>query len=536
MARDWFDAKAHSIDHAAIIKNLSDTELSAGYLLVLTIANLIALCGLLTDSSAVIIGAMLISPLMGPILSFGFAFTTGDKIIWRKSTIKLIVSVAVTIAVAAIAAYISPLQESTSQIVARIRPNPYDLAIAFLSGLVGAAAICTRKNYLTIVPGVAIATAVIPPLSVTGYGLAILDIRVAGGAFLLFFTNFVSLVISTCIVFYFYGFRPKIMTADESTMMRRRMIFLASTLFLISIPLIYTLKVTVSDLALRREIRSVLSAGLGDRENIKIVSLKYSTREKHKIRIDAVAYTTSYIKDSELEKIKNSLTNSLKRDVSLHLDQIRVQREALKKESQISVPSAPMPPPPTRTEIITDSREKVLTSVSESMDRMRYYLSPWPVENISFGFAQDMPGLMVGFTVRKDKHLSEEEIVLLRKALSSDLGVPLQLKIETARIVPPLVFERRVVSLSEEMKNDLVFLKPIFAKDNRITILIDAYPESVVPRRKGTELAEDRAREVASFLNRDCLIPHSNMKIVIHRRKTERTPTIQVSTLSPEGK
>jgi len=153
----------------------------------LTLANLIALNGLIQNSSPVIIGAMLISPLMGPILSFGFAFITGDRFIWRKSIIKISLSIILIIGVAAVTTYLSPLKDITDEIVSRTRPNLYDLIIAFLSGIAGAIAICTKKNYITIVPGVAIATAVIPPLSVAGFGLGIWSWRIFVGGFLLFF-------------------------------------------------------------------------------------------------------------------------------------------------------------------------------------------------------------------------------------------------------------------------------------------------------------------------------------------------------------
>jgi uncharacterized hydrophobic protein (TIGR00271 family) len=140
------------IDRTAIIKDVYlETGLSIWYLSTLVIANLIALAGLLTNSAAVIIGAMLISPLMSPILALGFAFTTADKLILFKSAKKIVISVLLVIAIAAFATWISPLNDVTAEIAARTRPNLYDLIIAFLAGSAGAAALCSRKNFLTIV-------------------------------------------------------------------------------------------------------------------------------------------------------------------------------------------------------------------------------------------------------------------------------------------------------------------------------------------------------------------------------------------------
>jgi uncharacterized hydrophobic protein (TIGR00271 family) len=159
------DDAASRFNHEGVIKDVFlGVEITTGYFFILSLANLIALTGLIVGSAPVIIGAMLISTLMGPILSTGFAFATGNKTIWRRALTKVSLSVALTLAVAALASNFSPLQDITNEIAARTRPNLYDLLIAIFAGLAGAIAICTTKNYLTIVPDVAIATAVIPPL------------------------------------------------------------------------------------------------------------------------------------------------------------------------------------------------------------------------------------------------------------------------------------------------------------------------------------------------------------------------------------
>jgi len=245
-----------SVDQKAVVKDIYlELELSVEYFLMLTLANLIALSGLMINSTAVIIGAMLISPLMGPMLSFGFSFITGDKAIWRASIKKITISVIVTILIAALATLISPLNNITNEILSRTTPNLYDLLIAFFAGTAGAAAICTKKNYLTVVPGVAIATAVIPPLSVTGFGLGIGNMFIASGGFFLFFTNFVAIVITSCTVFYFYGFRPSLANGMDKTQLKKRIIFLSIILFLICIPLIYTLAKTISEVKLKKTYR-----------------------------------------------------------------------------------------------------------------------------------------------------------------------------------------------------------------------------------------------------------------------------------------
>src|SRR4030067_2202063 len=209
--KKWLESRAALVNHKSVIKDIYlEVDISAGYFLMLTIANLIALMGLITNSAAVIIGAMLISPLMGPILSSGFAFITGDVVIGKKALKKVSYSVVFTIVVAAFFTYLSPLQEVTNEIVARTRPNLYDLIIAVLAGTAGAIAICTKKGDINTVTGVAIATAVIPPLSVAGFGLGIGKLSIALGGVLLFFTNLVVIILVTYIVFYILHFKPGI--------------------------------------------------------------------------------------------------------------------------------------------------------------------------------------------------------------------------------------------------------------------------------------------------------------------------------------
>ncbi len=262
----WIQKKASFINHQEVIKDIYfEVEISVGYFLILSIANLIALGGLLLNSAPVIIGAMLISPLMGPILNVGFAFITGDKFVWEKSIKKIAISVALTLIVAAIATYLSPLKDVTNEIISRTRPNLYDLGISFLAGCAGAAAICTKKSYLTIVPGVAIATAVIPPLSVAGFGIGTGNFNILSGGIFLFFTNFVAIILSTCIVFYLFGFRPST-TTEEVSQLKKRIIFLAFVLFAISIPLIYTLHKSISEIKLRKNVESALKKNLIKRD------------------------------------------------------------------------------------------------------------------------------------------------------------------------------------------------------------------------------------------------------------------------------
>ena len=446
--KEYLQKKASLIDRSAIIKDIHlEVEISAGYFLILSLANLIALTGLITNSIPVIIGAMLISPLMGPILSSGFAFITGDNFVWKKSLKKISLSVALTIIVAVIATYLSPLKDVTNEIMSRTKPNLYDLIIAFLSGTAGAIAICTKKNYLTIVPGVAIATAVIPPLSVAGFGLGIGKFNIFAGGFFLFFTNFVAIIISTCIVFYLYGFKPAVMSEQDISQLKKRVSALALLLFIISIPLVFTLYHSISEVKLRNNIQTALKKAINKERQSEVSKFNYFKEKNGGISINAVVNTTSYMKESEIETIEKNIRTSLNREVKLYLEQIKVQPGGLKEEV------GPLPIPAiaeqkSASDIIRSSRENVITFVRQSSEKIEKIITPSTVSDFSVAFNDKTVGVSIKLKIRKDTRLSKEEIEWLKKMFADNLNLPVDLSVETVPFVPLLVFEKGETSLT----------------------------------------------------------------------------------------
>ena len=524
--RRLLDAHYTLIDKKAVMKDIYlELELSAGYFLMLSLANLIALSGLLLNSTAVIIGAMLISPLMGPMLSFGFSFVTGDKSIWKKSLIKLLASVLVTILLAAIATYLSPLDEVTNEITTRTTPNLYDLIIAFLAGMAGAAAICTKKNYLTVVPGVAIATAVIPPLSVTGFGLGTGNLLIALGGFFLFFTNFVAIVITSCIVFYFYGFRPIVTSEMDKDQLKKRIFFLVFILFTISIPLIYTLGKTISEVKMKKNIQKELKEIYDINSVSRLSTFTYSIKDNSTIEVNAVVDTVNYITDMDVSLAESKLTGYFHRKVVLNLDQVKVLRGGLKKEVLPIVPK--IAPPRQPRDIIKNSREDLLAALKPSLDKIETMISPSKVVDCSVGFSYKDREISILLKINRDTPLPDEQAFWLRKILTSDLKNPVDLSIETVPFIPLLIFKKGETFLSDEMKQNLSILKEVFSNDSNIKIVIESGAESSLPYRQRILLAGQRASILASVLAADFNIPSSDIKIRI-MQKAVKTPFAKI--------
>jgi len=181
---------------------------------VLIFAIMIASVGLNMNSTAVIIGAMLISPLMGPIMGIGMGVGINDFILIKKSFKNLGIAVLISVITSTVYFLLSPLEDAQSELLARTTPTIWDVLIALFGGLAGIVA-ASRKHISNVVPGVAIATALMPPLCTAGYGLAIGNLSYFFGAFYLFFINSVFISLSTIIIVRFLKY-PKNEYTDKT--------------------------------------------------------------------------------------------------------------------------------------------------------------------------------------------------------------------------------------------------------------------------------------------------------------------------------
>lgn len=179
---------------------------NVNYWLELFLSAGIATLGLVLSSPAVVIGAMLVSPLMGPIIGFGLALAAADIYLGIKSALQLALSVLGSIVFAGLLVWVLPLDTATQEILARTNPNLLDLGIALFSGLAGSLLVSRSQSGgsgSAALPGVAIAVALMPPLCTVGFGLGSgFDLHIMGGASLLFLTNLAAIVASAFFVFF----------------------------------------------------------------------------------------------------------------------------------------------------------------------------------------------------------------------------------------------------------------------------------------------------------------------------------------------
>ena len=207
--RDRFNLNEDRAEEAEIVESIKrDVSFKGTNLWTLIFAIFIASIGLNVNSTAVIIGAMLISPLMGPIMAVGLAIGTNDLELLKRGVKNVTIAAVISISTSALYFYITPLHDASSELLARTNPSLWDVFIAFFGGLAGIVA-GTRKSKSNVIPGVAIATALMPPLCTAGFGLAMGKWYFLLGALYLFFINSLLICLATFLIVKHLKFHKK---------------------------------------------------------------------------------------------------------------------------------------------------------------------------------------------------------------------------------------------------------------------------------------------------------------------------------------
>lgn len=281
--KHWWIGLVRSVDHKEILVRAgSDATFSFNYVFMIAVASGIAIIGLLLNSPAVIIGAMLISPLMGPIVSTGFAIAGFDVSLGKNGARSLLLGAFAAVGFAAAIAMLSPIKELTPEILARTRPNLLDLAVAILSGAAGGYAMIRGRGGAIV--GVAIATALMPPLAVVGYGLASWQWTVVRGALLLFVTNMVAIALAVAAIAEWYGF-------GRGGLRKRfamQAVISLTILAPLTVPLYWSLKSIVWESRVHTTVRAIIEKGAKGLKNGQVAQLHILFREDTPPSVEAI--------------------------------------------------------------------------------------------------------------------------------------------------------------------------------------------------------------------------------------------------------
>ncbi|MEW9856030.1 DUF389 domain-containing protein [Novosphingobium sp. M1R2S20] len=323
--RWWREHIVRSVNHGQVIDRIVDESgWSPRYLFMTMMSAGIAVLGLLLSSPAVVIGAMLISPLMSPILGLGFSLALFDFAEMRRAMISLAAGSACAVLFTALIVSFSPLQAPTSEIIARTRPNLFDLLVALFAALAGTFAIIRGRGE-TIV-GVAIATALMPPLAVVGYGLATWNLPVLAGASALYVTNFVTIALSATVMARFYGFGHFL--SSQQSWMQTVVLFLVFAGM--AVPLALSLKQIAGEALTVSQVRSYLSEQFGADARVTQLDANF---DANPMRFRAVVITPRTRMQPAAE-LQEQLEQRVGKPLRLQIDQVLLEPGAGSLEAQ----------------------------------------------------------------------------------------------------------------------------------------------------------------------------------------------------------
>ncbi len=268
---------------------------------VLIFAILIASLGLNVNSTAVIIGAMLISPLMGPIIGMGLAVGINDLDLLKQSAKNYLVATLISVVTASAYFLITPLTEAQSELLARTSPTLYDVLIALAGGAAGILALAT-KGKGNVIPGVAIATALMPPLCTAGFGIATGNLSYFFGAFYLFFINTVFICLATFVGVRLLQFKRKVFINRSTYVKVRKYIFII--VILTMLPAAYMTTNIIRESIFQSNVQSFIKEELSFR-GTQIIS-HTADEDSHTLKIVAVG---KEITNSMIDKAQKSLGN-----------------------------------------------------------------------------------------------------------------------------------------------------------------------------------------------------------------------------------
>ena len=314
VVKGYFNALPDKAEEAKTIEQISSgVTFHGANLWVLVFAVFIASLGLNVNSTAVIIGAMLISPLMGPIVGMGLGIGISDLALLKRSIKNYLVATGISVLTATLYFLITPLTEAQSELLARTSPTLYDVLIALCGGAAGILALSTRGSG-NVIPGVAIATALMPPLCTAGYGLAMGEPSFFFGAFYLYFINTVFITLTTFVGVRMLRFKQKqfIDAARMVTVKRYIIGIVVLTMLPAAYMTVQIIRQSVLENNSNRFVRNELAF-----KGTQIISQQFDTKHKT-LNIVAVC---KIISKEEIAKAEKMLESYNLEDYKLHIIQ-----------------------------------------------------------------------------------------------------------------------------------------------------------------------------------------------------------------------
>lgn len=304
-----FFKKASEDDFKELFQSLKENaRFTSVFITLMILSTLLATTGLFQSSAPVIIGAMILAPLMAPIISLAMGVVRVDQYLVGNSSKTLLYGVIVSLIFSCIYAYLMPLNTITNEIQSRLNPNILDLMVAVISGIVGAYA-HAKSEIAKSLAGVAIAVALVPPLSVTGIGIGWGDLDMIYGSFLLFITNLVGITLAAAITFIILGYAP-------ITRAKVGLFYTSTILLIITIPLVISFERLVDE---NKILHTIHPKYIINEKTIHVKVLKLDfNKDIPSIYLETTS--TQFINKNDLKILQKRIAKKLHKNVALKVN------------------------------------------------------------------------------------------------------------------------------------------------------------------------------------------------------------------------
>lgn len=298
---------------------------TADFFVMSTLAASLAALGLLMDSGAIIIGAMIVAPLMTAILGMGLGVVLGDRrFLWRAGA-TTVRGALLAIATGMLVGLLVPGAQSTDQARAFATPSVLDLAVALVAGAAAAYAIC-RKEVSAALAGVAVAASLTPPLVDMGLGVSLGEPSIVWGAGLMFLANLIAIIATSGFVFLWMGFRPQPDAPDRAVARRRGFIVMGLLLVLITAPLATLTRLSLQRMRLERTIVAAVEAELGGMPDSELVDWSYVLNDDGVLSLDLTLRVVQPLSYRQAQDLQAAIAQRLGRTVALSLSAVPTTR------------------------------------------------------------------------------------------------------------------------------------------------------------------------------------------------------------------
>lgn len=299
-----------------IYKNICTlSQPTFSFYMMVILSTIIASFGLLIGSTAVVIGAMLVAPLMGPIFGIGLGLSNGDQRLIKNAMASEIIGIILAVTIAVLIGLIPIRLGLSSEILSRTQPTIYDIIIALFSGFAGAYAMVDEKIGAAL-PGVAIATALVPPLASCGICLALQQWSLAGGAFLLFFVNFLTIELAASTIYWFYGLikLPENVTSIKAFF--RRFWLSLTILIFVAVFMTKSLQQIAFNRALSESLKKTITEQVAANTGASVSDIRYQYSGTN-LQVMAEVLTPQEIDAKQVAQIENTLQAKVNPDIHL---------------------------------------------------------------------------------------------------------------------------------------------------------------------------------------------------------------------------